>query len=108
AKGVCTPALTQRLIRAARQRNLPVIVDPASTGDCSACRGATAITPNRLETGRAARCEIRSESDAFAAGRALVREHELDCIFVTLDSDGMAVVRKDGTAARLPTRKRHV
>ena len=108
AKGVCTPELMQRLISAAKQRGIPVIVDPASTGDCSACRGATAITPNRLETGRAAGCEIRTEADAFAAGRMLVRKHDLDSIFVTLDSDGMAVVRKDGSAARLPTRKRQV
>ncbi|MGC1272916.1 MAG: bifunctional heptose 7-phosphate kinase/heptose 1-phosphate adenyltransferase [Planctomycetaceae bacterium] len=108
AKGVCTPALMQRLIAAAKQRGVPVIVDPASTGDCTACQGATAITPNRLETGRAAGFDIRTEADAFSAGRALVRKHDLDYVFVTLDSDGIAVVRKDGTAARLPTRKRQV
>jgi D-beta-D-heptose 7-phosphate kinase/D-beta-D-heptose 1-phosphate adenosyltransferase len=108
AKGVCTPSLVQRLIAAARQRKRPVIVDPASTGDCTAYRGATALTPNRLETGRAARCEVKSDADAFAAGAQLVREHELDHIFVTLDSDGIAVVKRDGTAVRLPTRKRQV
>ncbi|MDQ3331908.1 MAG: bifunctional ADP-heptose synthase, partial [Planctomycetota bacterium] len=107
-KGVCTPALVQRLIKAARERRIPIIVDPSSSGDCTGYRGATALTPNRLETGRAAKCEIRNDADAFAAGRKLVREHDLDHIFVTLDSDGIAVVKKDGSAVRLPTRKRQV
>lgn len=108
AKGVCTPALVGRLVRACEARGIPVIIDPASTGDCTAYRGATALTPNRLETSRAARCEVRTDADAFAAGHKLVREHDLDHIFVTLDSDGIAVVKRDGSAVRLPTRKRQV
>ncbi|HEX6985771.1 MAG TPA: bifunctional ADP-heptose synthase, partial [Planctomycetaceae bacterium] len=108
AKGVCTPALVRRVIDAAKGRGLPVIVDPASTGDCTAYRGATALTPNRLETGRAAKCDVKNDADAFAAGRRLVREHDLDHIYVTLDSDGIAVVKRDGSAVRLPTRKRQV
>lgn len=108
AKGVCSPVLVQRLIQAARSRGIPVIVDPASTGDCTAYRGATALTPNRLETSRAAKCDVRNDAEAFAAGKKLVREHDLDHIFVTLDSDGIAVVKSDGPAVRLPTRKRQV
>ena len=108
AKGVCTPVLLKRLISAARARGIPVIVDPSSTGDCTHYRGATALTPNRLETGRAARCEVRNDADAFAAGRKLVREHELEHIFVTLDSEGIAVIHRDGSAVRLPTRRRQV
>jgi len=107
-KGVCTSALVQRVIKAARSRGIPVVADPSSSGNCAAYRGATAITPNRLETGRAAKCEIRTDAEAFAAGRRLVSEHDLDHIFVTLDSDGIAVVKKDGSAIRLPTRKRQV
>ena len=96
------------MITACRELQIPVIGDPASTGDCSSYRGATSLTPNRLETGRAAGCDIKTEADAFAAGRKLVALHDLDHIFVTLDSDGIALVRRDGTAERLPTRKRQV
>lgn len=108
AKGVCTPALVGRLVRACKARGIQVIIDPASTGDCTAYRGATALTPNRLETSRAAKCDVRNDADAFAAGKKLVREHDLDHIFVTLDSDGIAVAKRDGSAVRLPTRKRQV
>lgn len=108
AKGVCTPELVQRLIKAASDRGVPVIVDPASHGDCTAYYGATALTPNRLETSRAAKMDVKNDADAFAAGRKLVQQHNLNHIFVTLDSDGIAVVKNDGTAVRLPTRKRQV
>ena len=52
-KGVCTPEICRRLIEAARKARIPVIVDPSSSGDCRNFVGATAVTPNRLETRRA-------------------------------------------------------
>lgn len=108
AKGVCTPELIEKVIAAARQRSLPVIVDPSGTGQCDVYRGATALTPNRLETSRAIGQPIENDLQAFAAARALVAKHELDHIFVTLDSDGIALADKDGSAVRLPTRRREV
>ena len=108
AKGVCTEELCQRVIRGARKRGIPVIADPSSTGQCHLFRGATALTPNRLETSRAVGHPIQSDQQAFAAGKTLVAENALDFVFVTLDSDGIAVVRDNGEAVRLPTRKRQV
>lgn len=108
AKGVCTEELCQRVIGAARKRGIPVIADPSSTGQCDLFRGATALTPNRLETSRAVGHPIQSDQQAFAAGKTLVAENGLDFVFVTLDSDGIAVVRNSGDAVRLPTRKRQV
>ncbi|MEX0716984.1 MAG: bifunctional heptose 7-phosphate kinase/heptose 1-phosphate adenyltransferase [Planctomycetaceae bacterium] len=108
AKGVCTHEVTQAVIQAARAAGIPVIADPASSGDYAKYARATAITPNRLETSRAAGMEIRTADEAFAAGRLLCERLSLDHIFVTLDSDGIALVRNDGTAEMLTTRKREV
>src|SRR5262249_26541580 len=71
-------------------------------------RGATAVTPNRLETRLATGREICTTDEAFAAGRMLCRELELDHAYITLDSEGIALVMADGTARHLPTRRRHV
>jgi len=108
AKGICTEAVVRAVIAAAHELKIPVIADPASTGNCALFRGATAITPNRLEAHRATGHKINSIDAAFAAGRQLLAEHDLECVFVTLDSDGIALSHRDGTQQHLPTRKREV
>lgn len=108
AKGVCTREVAQKVIARAKECNVPVIVDPPGSGDCQSYKGATAVTPNRLESSRATRREVKTEKDAFAAGRVLCAEMNLEYAFVTLDSDGIAVTRKSGTSEMFPTRKREV
>jgi D-beta-D-heptose 7-phosphate kinase/D-beta-D-heptose 1-phosphate adenosyltransferase len=108
AKGVCTPTVVQQVIQACRQLNIPVIVDPAASGDYSIYTRATAITPNRLETSRATGLEISSQERAFGAGQQLCQRLQLDYAFITLDSDGIALARSDGSAEMFPTRKREV
>jgi D-beta-D-heptose 7-phosphate kinase / D-beta-D-heptose 1-phosphate adenosyltransferase len=108
AKGVCTREVAQKVIARAKECRVPVIVDPPGSGDCRSYVGATAVTPNRLETKRATGREIRSSEDAFAAGRILCAQLELDYAFVTLDSDGIALTKKDGSSEMFPTRKREV
>jgi D-beta-D-heptose 7-phosphate kinase/D-beta-D-heptose 1-phosphate adenosyltransferase len=107
-KGVCTPTIVNAVIRAAKDAGVPVIVDPPPGSDYSLYRGATAVTPNRLETRLATGREIRTGDDAIAAGRQLCRELDLDHAYITLDSDGMAVVARSGEAELVPTRKRQV
>ncbi len=71
AKGVCTREVAQKVIARAKECGVPVIVDPPGSGDCGSYVGATAVTPNRLETRRATGREIQTPKDAFAAGRIL-------------------------------------
>lgn len=108
AKGVCTPRLLRELIDAARERGIPMIVDPASSGDYSIYRGATAVTPNRLESARATGLDVSTVDGAFTAGRKLCDDLDLDFAFVTIDSDGIALARTGGECEHLPTRKREV
>ena len=53
AKGVCTPEVLRRVIDVARDAGVPTLVDPAPTDDYRHYAGATAMTPNRTETGKA-------------------------------------------------------
>ncbi|HUG18610.1 MAG TPA: D-glycero-beta-D-manno-heptose 1-phosphate adenylyltransferase [Planctomycetaceae bacterium] len=108
AKGVCTPGLLHRLIDRARQLGIPVIADPASSGDYAIYSGATAITPNRLETSRATGIEVETLDAAFSAGKQLCAKLDLEYAFVTLDSDGIALIHSDGRCEHHPTRKREV
>jgi D-beta-D-heptose 7-phosphate kinase / D-beta-D-heptose 1-phosphate adenosyltransferase len=52
-KGCLPTDLIRRIFAAARQRNLPVIVDPAAVSDYSRYAGASAIKLNRSEAARA-------------------------------------------------------
>ena len=107
-KGVCTPEIVQATITACRNAGVPVIVDPRPGTDYSLYQGTTAVTPNRLETKLATGIEIRTINDAIAAGTDLCTRLSLDHAYITLDSDGMVVVRADGSASHAPTRKRQV
>jgi D-beta-D-heptose 7-phosphate kinase/D-beta-D-heptose 1-phosphate adenosyltransferase len=91
-KGVCTPRVLRTLIQAARDAGVPVIVDPARGADYSVYRGATTMTPNRVEAELATGTRIVTANDAFAAGETLCRQLALDMAIITLDRDGMALV----------------
>ena len=66
------------------------------------------MTPNRLEAGLATGMTIARPEDALAVGRGLVERLDLEAALVTLDRDGMALVRADGRAEIVPTRPRQV
>jgi D-beta-D-heptose 7-phosphate kinase/D-beta-D-heptose 1-phosphate adenosyltransferase len=64
-KGVVTERLAQKLIDAARDAGLAVIVGPKGT-DYGKYRGATVIKPNLHEVERLLRDEIRDELELLA------------------------------------------
>jgi D-beta-D-heptose 7-phosphate kinase / D-beta-D-heptose 1-phosphate adenosyltransferase len=108
AKGVCEKRLLAPLIEAAKGLEIPVIVDPANHGNCSAYHGCTAATPNRLETSRATGLEVKTVEEGMEAAKRLCAVSNLDHAFVTLDRDGIVVGYKTGEAAHFPTRPREV
>lgn len=103
AKGVCTPRLLRTIIDAAARANVPVVVDPARGADYAIYRGATTMTPNRLETELATGIKIAEPSDAFEAGAQLCRRLDLAMAIVTLDRDGMALVWPQETTGQSAT-----
>jgi D-beta-D-heptose 7-phosphate kinase/D-beta-D-heptose 1-phosphate adenosyltransferase len=108
SKGVCTLSLLQKIIDRARDVGVPVLVDPIRSHDYSRYRGATSMTPNRLEAEMATGIRIETAADAFRAARKLRDDLQLELGIVTLDRDGMALVDRDGTASVFPTRPRAV
>lgn len=107
-KGVCTTTLLRAVIDAGRAAGVPVIVDPIRGHDYSRYRGATAMTPNRLEAEMATGLKINNADEALEAARRLRRELQLDLGIVTLDRDGMALIDADGRGSIVPTRPRAV
>jgi D-beta-D-heptose 7-phosphate kinase/D-beta-D-heptose 1-phosphate adenosyltransferase len=107
-KGVCTPPIMLAAIAGARALGLKVVADPIRGNDYRKYRGCSAITPNRLEAGLAAGRVIHNTDEALQVGRELVASLDLEAAIVTLDKDGMALCRRDGTGEVFPTRPRQV
>ena len=85
-----------------------MLADPIRSSDYSKYRGVHCMTPNRLEAQLATGMTIARPEDALAVGRRLVEDLGMESVLVTLDRDGMALVRADGRAEIVPTRPRQV
>jgi D-beta-D-heptose 7-phosphate kinase/D-beta-D-heptose 1-phosphate adenosyltransferase len=107
-KGVCTPSLLRSLITACRSLDVRAVADPLRSNDYSKYHGVHCMTPNRLEAQLATGMTIAAPEDALEVGRFLLQNLKMECILVTLDRDGMALVHADGRERLVPTRPRQV
>lgn len=94
------------LIHQARERGIPVLVDPKGS-DFSKYRGATLLTPN-LHEFEAVVGACEHEADLVARGEALIRELQLDALLVTRGEHGMTLIRPGSPELHLPARAREV
>jgi D-beta-D-heptose 7-phosphate kinase/D-beta-D-heptose 1-phosphate adenosyltransferase len=92
AKGAITPALCRALTIAARQRNIPVLVDPKSP-DYTHYRGATTICPNLTELAQAARLDAGNLDQLLTAAEAMVTALDIEFLTATLSEKGIALIR---------------
>jgi D-beta-D-heptose 7-phosphate kinase/D-beta-D-heptose 1-phosphate adenosyltransferase len=104
-KGALAPALITEAMAIARRRGIPVVVDPKYR-QFFAYAGATVFKPNRreLESALGAAVDLQNRN---AIPEVLARL-KVDNLLVTLGSDGMLLVMKDGGALRIPSIAREV
>jgi len=107
-KGVMTPALVAAVLAAARKRGTPVLVDPAPTNDYRLYHGATAMTPNRSETERVLGRRLPDTEAVRANAGAILTACGTTHVFVTLDTEGMALIGPGGSFEHIPTKPREV
>ena len=96
----------QQLIRLARTRNIPVLVDPKGTS-FEKYRGATLITPNLSEF-EAVVGHCKNEQELVQKGRQLLKDMELEALLITRSEHGMTLIRENETELHLPARAREV
>lgn len=104
AKGALAGA--ERLIGLARQRGLPVVVDPKGR-DFARYRGATVLTPNQSEFEVVAGA-VGADDDFVAKAQALRAALDLGALLVTRGEKGMALFQADQEPFFLPTQAREV
>lgn len=108
-RSVLEGELCRRLSAEARRRGIPVLVDPHRNADFARYTGASCLTPNRAETQHAVGIRPVDEASYHAAARALIERYGLDYAAVTLDADGIFLLRRgEEHGQRLPARARRV
>lgn len=94
------------LIKAAREKNIPVLVDPKRI-DFSAYQGATLITPNQKEF-EAVVGVCKTEDEMVKKGLDLIEKHELGALLVTRGEHGMLLLQRDHPPFTLKAHAREV
>lgn len=105
-KGVVTRRVMDHLVTRARERGLPLLVDP-KVPHLDFYRGATLVTPNHAEAEVAAARRIRTMEDARDAARGLMARAGVDGVLITLGERGMWLSHRDVDGS-LPAAAREV
>ena len=106
-KGVLSDELIAAAIERAKTHSIPVLVDPKGN-DYRKYRGATLVTPNKLEAEQASGMKIDGEESLDRAAQSMGDRCELDAVVITLGKDGIYYRTKDGKRAIRPTEARAV
>ncbi len=96
----------QALIQAAKEQNVPVLVDPKGTS-FEKYRGATLLTPNLSEF-EAIVGGCANERDIVEKGEKLLNELDLQALLITRSEQGMTLLRRGQEEFHLPTQAREV
>ncbi|NNJ71787.1 MAG: bifunctional D-glycero-beta-D-manno-heptose-7-phosphate kinase/D-glycero-beta-D-manno-heptose 1-phosphate adenylyltransferase HldE, partial [Enterobacterales bacterium] len=83
----------QALIKAAREQNIPVLVDPKGT-DFERYRGATLLTPN-LNEFEAIVGHCADDATLVKRAQQLIQQYDLKAMLVTRGEQGMSLVQRD-------------
>ncbi len=100
-KGVLSAHLIAFVMQRARERGIPVYVDPKQP-DYARYRGATCITPNRAELAQASGMPVGTEAEVIEAARKVMRDAEADAILATRSELGMILVEREGEVLSVP------
>lgn len=106
-KGVVASETMAALVDRAQAQGRPLVVDPKGA-DFSKYRGATIITPNQGEAGRALGKEVEDEAMLEEVMRGLLDLLASQAVLVTRGELGMALLERDGSLHYLPALARQV
>ena len=109
AKGALSEGICRTVIRAARAKGIPVLVDP-KTRDLTKYTGATTVCPNLNELSAATGVDTHRTDELLQAGRDLLATLHIDFLTVTMSEKGIRVLRRDGKSEEIhsPARAREV
>jgi D-beta-D-heptose 7-phosphate kinase/D-beta-D-heptose 1-phosphate adenosyltransferase len=106
-KGTVTDGIVRFLIETCRKHGVRILVDPKGR-DFDRYRGASVITPNRLEAEQVTGLRLDGEQSLVEAGERLVRDLDLEAAVITLGAKGIYLHARDSVPVRVPAEARDV
>ena len=106
-KGVVTPALLARVVKAAKAAKKPLVADPKGV-DFSRYAGATVLTPNKKEAGLAAGVRIIDDAAMESAAKRLMEGAAVENLLVTCGKDGMMLFEQGKKPFKIAAEARQV
>ena len=106
-KGVLTDRVLASTIAAARERGIPVVVDPKGS-DYGRYRGATTVTPNHKELAEAAGAAASGDEAVTAAARRVIQAAGIETMVATRGGEGLSVVALEGEPLHVRAEAREV
>jgi D-beta-D-heptose 7-phosphate kinase/D-beta-D-heptose 1-phosphate adenosyltransferase len=106
-KGTVTTELCNQVKVLARQRRIPVFVDPKPEYP-EICRHATVVTSNLHEAELMARVPLRNRHDLEIGGQRLRTELDCSCLLITRGSEGMMLFEPNKEGQEIKTLPRLV
>ena len=100
-KGSVTTAHASQMETMARQRRVPVFVDPKPDHP-EICRYATVITPNLREAELMIGRPMHGRRQLESGGRRLLESLQCSYVLVTRGAEGMTLLCQDGTVHHIP------
>lgn len=94
-KGTVTTELCQQVLTVARQRRVPVFVDPKPEHP-EICRNATVVTPNLREAALMAGVPLHDRRQLEVGGRRLLAELGCSYLLITRGAEGMTLFESGG------------
>ena len=101
-----TLANAQQFIRLAKDKSIPVLVDPKGT-DFSLYDGADIITPNFSEF-KTIVGDCHTESEILEKGKKLLETYNINALLLTRGENGMTLIQRNHEEIHLPAHARDV
>ena len=103
AKGTLTPNIIGRAIELAKERSIPVLVDP-KLRRYRMYRGVTLVTPNLIEAERFAGLVVHTEDDLEQTASSILKELGCEAVLITRGGErGMSLFEAGGAPLHIPT-----
>lgn len=94
-KGMCTEEICQYAINLAKQKSVPVLVDPKGN-QWTKYRGASYITPNVKEAGEVLGRKLVNKTDNLREAAGIIKEkYEVDSVMITRSEKGISIFGKE-------------
>jgi len=101
-KGIITKSLMNKVLPLAKERKIPVFVDP-KVDNFSFFSPVTLLTPNHFEAERIVHHACNSDSEVEKAGQQILSQISTLYLILKRGEQGMTVFEKDKKALHIPT-----